>query len=106
MEKNKNMLVELNIDSSVYKTRLSKKFINRKSYAPVDKRKVHSFIPGTIVELLIEVGSEVNEGDEILVLEAMKMKNRIKAPVSGRVSRINVSVGEKLPKGTLLLEFE
>jgi len=89
----------LNIDSTIYKTRLSKKYKKKGAYKPEDVSKVNCFIPGTIVEVLVEVGQEVKEGQDLLILEAMKMKNRIKCPAAGKVRRINVKEGESVPKG-------
>ncbi len=74
-------------------------------YQPVDPRKIICFIPGTIVEIQVKEGDHVIEGSEILILEAMKMKNRIKSPVSGTVKSVNVSKGEKVMKGKLLIEI-
>lgn len=97
---------EININHSVYKTRLSDKFINRKRYAPEDKSRVFSFIPGTIVEIIAVEGDKVAPGSELLVLEAMKMKNRILSTVRGVVRSVNVETGQVIPKGHLLLEID
>jgi len=96
----------LNINCTIYKTRLNKKFLEKVSYALPDRSKVVSFIPGTIVEILVSPGDTLKEGDDLMVLEAMKMKNRLKAPVGGRVRSINTSVGETVPKGALLMEID
>ncbi|HEX2919756.1 MAG TPA: acetyl-CoA carboxylase biotin carboxyl carrier protein subunit [Bacteroidales bacterium] len=96
----------LNIDSSLYKTRLSKKYLNRKPYIPVDPKKVISYIPGTVVEILVSQGSHVKKGDELIILDAMKMKNRIKSEIDGKISSITVKIGTKVSKGTTLIELE
>jgi len=106
MEKKKTGLEKLNINYSEYTTRLSNKFRNRKVYAPHDKTRLLSFIPGTIIEILVQEGDKVKKGDEVLVLEAMKMKNRLKSPVTGVVKNIGVKEDEKVPKGKLLIEFK
>ncbi|MFO7853372.1 MAG: acetyl-CoA carboxylase biotin carboxyl carrier protein subunit [Bacteroidota bacterium] len=105
MNKKDNKLGILNINHSEYKTRLNEKFKNREPYKPSDKSKLLSFIPGTIIDVMVKEGDKVKKGDEVLVLEAMKMKNRIKSPVSGRVERININVNDKVPKGKVLVEF-
>ncbi len=89
-----------------YKTHLTKKFLNRKSYAPLNLKHVISAIPGTITKLNIETGSEVAEGDVILELEAMKMNNKILAPMSGKIKEIFVQTGIRIPKNFLMVEFE
>ena len=96
----------LNIDTSIYKTRLSNKFLNRKQYQIPDPRLVLSFIPGTVLKIYIKVGQEVRIGDDLLVLEAMKMKNQLKCSTDGKIKRILVKEGDKVSKGTLLLEIE
>lgn len=106
MEKKDSNLEKLNINYSEYTTRLSSKFRNRKVYAPPDKSRLMSFIPGTIIEILVQKGDKVKKGDEVLVLEAMKMKNRIKSPVNGVVKDIGVKENEKVPKGKLLIVFK
>ena len=103
MEKEK--LSTLNINTSLYHTRLSKKYLNRKPYAPKKPGIIMSFIPGTVVDILVKVGQKVTLGEGIIVLEAMKMKNLVKSPVDGTVKSISVSVGARVPKGKLLLEI-
>ncbi len=96
----------LNIDTSLYKTRLSNKFLNRKQYRIPDPRLVLSFIPGTVLKIYIQVGQEVRIGEDLVILEAMKMKNQLKCSTDGKIKRILVKEGDKVSKGTLLLEIE
>ncbi|MDT8401828.1 MAG: acetyl-CoA carboxylase biotin carboxyl carrier protein subunit [Bacteroidales bacterium] len=105
MEKKDKKLEKLNINYSEYTTRLSNKFKNRKVYEPADKSRLLSFIPGTIIEIMVREGDRVKKGDEVLVLEAMKMKNRIKSPLNGQVKHIDVKLNEVVPKGKLMIEF-
>ncbi|MCD4769446.1 MAG: acetyl-CoA carboxylase biotin carboxyl carrier protein subunit [Bacteroidales bacterium] len=106
MNKRDLKIEELKIFHCVYKTRLSDKFRKRKLYQPADHRKIICYIPGTIVEILVKKGDTIVEGSEILILEAMKMKNRIKCQASGTIKSINISEGDKVPKGKLLIEIE
>jgi biotin carboxyl carrier protein len=96
----------LNINTSLYKTRISEKFANRKKYQPLDQRKILSFIPGTVLEILVVEGQKVEKGDTLLILEAMKMKNRLKSSIVGNVRKIHTSPGERVSKGTLLIEMD
>jgi len=105
MEKYDN-LDTLYINHSEFKTRLSEKFKAKKPFSPVDHGLVKSFIPGTIVEILVKVGQTVTTGQELLVLDAMKMKNRILSIRSGTVKEITVKAGERIPKGTVLMILE
>lgn len=104
--KNYDDLGILTIDDTVYRTRISEKQTSRKGYKPADPGLVISFIPGTIVDLLVKEGDEVEQGGELLVLDAMKMKNRLLSLRSGRIKTIHVKRGDKVPKGALLMEFE
>jgi acetyl-CoA/propionyl-CoA carboxylase biotin carboxyl carrier protein len=60
----------------------------------------------TVVKIAVEVGQEVNEGDLVVVLEAMKMEQPLTAHKSGTVKSIGAAVGETVPAGTMLIEFE
>ena len=105
MDKEKQLGV-LNIDASLYKTRISEKFRNRIPYTPSDPASISSVIPGTILDVLVKPGQKVKKGEELMILEAMKMQNILKSPADGRIRLIPVSKGDKVAKGTLLLQME
>jgi biotin carboxyl carrier protein len=102
---NNTTLKFLNIDTSLYKTRISKKFQNRKSYQPIDPKKINSFIPCTVLNIMVVVGQQVDKNDELMILDAMKMQNKLKSPVSGKIKSILVKKGDRVPKGILLIEL-
>lgn len=62
-------------------------------------------IPGVIDAIKVREGDSVTPGQELIVLEAMKMKNSLRATRSGKVGRILVSVGDQVPHNHVLLEF-
>jgi biotin carboxyl carrier protein len=66
---------------------------------------VASAIPGKIVEILATEGEEVEAGSVVIVLEAMKMQNEIKAPIDGRVKKIMCKTGERVEANMPLLEI-
>ncbi len=66
---------------------------------------VTSSMPGTIIDVLVEVGSEVNAGDPVLVTEAMKMETEIQAPIAGTVSAIHVAKGDSVNPDETLVEI-
>lgn len=76
----------------------------------VGKTKVVNAIkapmPGLILEINVTVGQEVNEGDNLLILEAMKMENSFDSPRAGVIKSIAVEKGQAVDKGQLLIEFE
>ncbi len=94
------------IDNIKYKTTLTKKFMARKVYEPVDYNKVYSFIPGSIRKIFVKEGDRVKQGTNLLELEAMKMVNNIAAPIDGVVDRINVKTGDLVAKSFLLIELK
>jgi len=96
----------LNINTSLYKTRISNKFIHRRQYKPVDPKIILSFIPGTVLEIFIQPGQDVKKGQDLMILDAMKMQNRLKCNMDGIVKSIAVKKGDKVSKGTVLLELE
>jgi acetyl-CoA/propionyl-CoA carboxylase biotin carboxyl carrier protein len=57
---------------------------------------------GTIVKLLVEVGQEVESGQTVCVLEAMKMENNITAEKAGTVKEIKVAVGDSVGSGDVV----
>jgi len=63
-------------------------------------------MPGKILELLVGEGDEVEEGDPVVILEAMKMENELKAPASGVVTSVSVSVSDSVEKSQTILEIE
>jgi len=105
MKNDENMGV-LNIDTTLYKTKISKKFKSRKPYKAIDPKLILSYIPGTVLDILVREGKEVNNGDELMILDAMKMQNKLKSITDGRIKKIFVKKGDKVSKGTVLLEME
>ena len=63
-------------------------------------------MPGKVLSIEVEEGNQVQEGETILVLEAMKMENEIKSPIQGRIKTIQVELGQTIDKQTLLVELE
>ena len=63
-------------------------------------------MPGLILEINVNAGTEVKENDPLLILEAMKMENIINSPREGIIKNISVEQGETVDKNALLIEFE
>ncbi|MFH0883864.1 MAG: biotin/lipoyl-containing protein [bacterium] len=68
--------------------------------------RVTAPMPGLIVKVEASENDLVEEHQGILVMEAMKMENEIKAPVAGRLKSLSVSLGQAVEKGQLLFEIE
>lgn len=63
-------------------------------------------MPGSVLDVKVKVGDSVNEGDALLILEAMKMENEVSAPASGVVKSINVAVGASVNTGDVMMIIE
>lgn len=69
-------------------------------------RTIVAPMPGLVVRVHVEVGVEVTAGQGVIVVEAMKMENELKAPAAGTVSRVLASAGQAVEKGAVLVVFE
>ncbi|MDX6443538.1 MAG: hypothetical protein QOH71_612 [Blastocatellia bacterium] len=63
-------------------------------------------MPGKVVRVLVEIGSEVAAGDGIIVVEAMKMQNEMKSPKAGKVVALNIQTGATVNGGDVLAVIE
>jgi len=63
-------------------------------------------MPGMVLKVLVEPGQRINKGDGMLVLEAMKMENILKASVDATVKSIKVIERTAVEKGAILIELE
>jgi biotin carboxyl carrier protein len=63
-------------------------------------------MPGKVVNVALEVGAEVTEGQGVMVVEAMKMENEIASPIDGVIVEIAVSVGDTVEAGVTLFVVE
>jgi len=89
-----------------------------KSTAPAPKRKAHSKVQidsgkaltsqmqATVVKIAVQEGDSVTKGQQLLVLEAMKMESPQNAVKDAVIKKIHVAVGATIPAGTMLIEFE
>ena len=62
-------------------------------------------MPGKVLEILVKEGQSVEEGDAMLVLEAMKMENVLRAGMAGLVANIDVEVGSAVEKEAVLISM-
>jgi len=75
--------------------------------APVNEEKVcRSPVSGIVVRVAAQVGQTLQQGDVLLVLEAMKMETNITAPKAGKIAAIRVNQGDSVQAGQVLVEFE
>ena len=94
------------VHSAQYQTTYNKKYLNRKVWEEPNFNHIKSYIPGTIIDILVKEGQILDEGESILVLEAMKMHKDIQMTFIGKIMKINVAKGQKIPKSFVMLEIE
>ena len=70
------------------------------------KNAIEAKMPGKVLEVFVEAGAQVVEGDKIAVLEAMKMENTIRAPRAGIISTVGIAKGDNIQAGHTIAEFE
>jgi biotin carboxyl carrier protein len=68
--------------------------------------EVHAIIPGVVVAIAVAAGDEVEAGQQLLVVEAMKMQNELRAPRAGRIERVTVGERSTIEVGDLLVVIE
>ena len=84
-------------------------FLARKSHRSAGvqgRQQVRAQMPGRVVAVLVEQGAKVEAGQGVVVLEAMKMENEIRAPHAGTVIRLNVEPGQAVEGSDPLFEVE
>jgi pyruvate carboxylase subunit B len=80
--------------------------ITAKATAPSGPAPVVAPMPGLIVRISVNAGDQVSAGQGLVVMEAMKMENELRAPGAGRVRTVRVEPGTAVEKGAVLVELE
>jgi biotin carboxyl carrier protein len=73
---------------------------------PATGNAITAPMPGDILEVRVQPGDQVNPGDVVCVLEAMKMKNMIRSASGGKVASVEVSPGQAVEYNAILVTFE
>lgn len=63
-------------------------------------------IPGLVVKIMAEEGDEIEDGQPLLILEAMKMENELRSPKAGIVKKIDVTPGQRVEQNAILIVLE
>lgn len=90
--------------SDPYDVLINKLGLAKKVVHPVNEIKAP--MPGLIREVQVVQGQSIQEGDPVLVLEAMKMENVIKSPSAGIISKVLIQSGDAVEKGAVMIVFE
>jgi biotin carboxyl carrier protein len=106
----KTMTVRIN--NTTYKLQIQDHFdqlINKLGFTSKASNKVNQLkapMPGLVRNILVTPRQAVQKGDNLLILEAMKMENILKSPGDGIIKHISVASGDPVNKGQTLIEFE
>ena len=104
--------ISLKINGKIHKVEIKDRYdllLEKMGMVGAGAGKINSVkapMPGLIVKVNIQVGDVVKAGDALLVLEAMKMENMIKASAEAKVSQIKIKKGDSVEKGQVLIEFQ
>lgn len=77
-----------------------------KTTAELSEGRLNAPMPGKILEVMVQEGDKVTQGQPVAILEAMKMENELKAPVDGTIEEIAVKEGDSVEKNALILEIK
>jgi len=83
--------------------------VKKLGFATVNNQKLKNIkapMPGLIIDILVEPGQEVQKGDQLLILEAMKMENVLKSEGEGIVKEVLFTKGSAVDKGQVIIEME
>lgn len=103
--------VSLKINGHVHHVQLKDRFdllLEKMGMSNAASAKVNDLkapMPGMIVGINVQPGDVVSKGDSLLILEAMKMENILKATGEGTIKMIRIAKGDRVEKGQVLVEF-
>jgi len=102
---------EIKVNNNVYTLNAKDQFdilldkLGLSSLAGTKVSEVKAPMPGLVLNVFVTQGSEIKKGDNLFILEAMKMENIIKAPADVTVKSVKIKPGDKVEKGQILLLF-
>jgi len=107
-----NKTLSITVNGNVYQVKIEDEkdqLVNKMGLFAITSQKVNSIkapMPGLILDIMVEVGQEIEEGTPLLVLSAMKMENIILSQGEGVVKSIEVKKEDAVDKGQLIIEME
>ena len=102
---------EIKVNSNIYTVSAKDQFdvlLDKLGLSSLNSAKVSEVkapMPGLVLKVFVKEGDEVQKGDNLFVLEAMKMENIIKSPADVTVKTVKIKPGDKVEKGQMLLGF-
>ncbi|MEJ5994146.1 biotin/lipoyl-containing protein [Pedobacter sp. Du54] len=101
----------IKVNGSIYKVAVEDQFDQLLKQLGMDNlstskvQQIKAPMPGLVLNVLVTEGDEVKKGDNLLVLEAMKMENMIKSPTDGIIKKVAIKQGDKVEKNEVLINF-
>lgn len=80
--------------------------VSKNSDLTVSMKELRAPISGRIVDVLVKAGDDIKKGQQIVVLEAMKMQNHIYSPATAKISELRVKEGQTVKTGEVLVTFQ
>jgi biotin carboxyl carrier protein len=102
---------QIKINNNIYTITVKDQFdilldkLGLSSLSGAQLSEIKAPMPGLVLKVFAVEGDEVKKGDNLLVLEAMKMENIIKCPADVTIKKIRIKSGNKVEKGQILIEF-
>lgn len=104
--------VKLEIDGETYEVEIKDELdqmLDQMGFSTVSTKQIKEVkapMPGMVLEVTVQDGQEVQEGDKLLILGAMKMENSIMIHANAKIKRVTVKAGQAVEKGQILVELE
>ncbi len=104
-------VLELKINSKKYSVKVTDQYdvlLHKLGFDKALSQKISDLkapMPGLVLKVLIKDGDQVFKGDNLIILEAMKMENIIKSPIDGTIKNIRIQEGDKLEKNQVMIVF-
>ena len=102
---------EIKVNNNIYTVTAKDQFdvlLDKLGLSSLNSAKVSEVkapMPGLVLKVFVAIGDEVKKGDNLFILEAMKMENIIKAPADVIIKAVKLKPGDKVEKGQVLLQF-
>ena len=106
LQPNQNGSYDIQIDGIHLSTEVVLGFNNPTKISDKNKGSITSPMPGVIVDILVKEGDFIQEGDTILIQEAMKMQMKIRSASSGNITKLHTAIGDQVNKGVLLVSLD
>lgn len=107
-----NKLIEVEIDGTTYQVKIKDSYdqlVKKMGLSANVIKKLSDIkapMPGLVLEIMVAAGDQLEEGDSIMILEAMKMENVIKAPGAMTIKEVMITKGDAVDKNQILINLE